>query len=230
MTLARIALLACTLLLAACASSPRAVDSQVSTDTATAPGAQLLTHARYRFAQTPAVAGQPTPEQVQAMAEQALERVGAVRDDAHAKISVEADARVDAYWARDGWSGPSNTRMALGLGLGSGWHGGGIGLGFGWPFWDDSVPYYNSEVNLVMRDLATGAIIYSTRARHDGPWHDTDTVLAALFVAALEGYPQPAQRVRRVVVPLQQPEDADDAPEEALEEKPPAPAAASPAS
>ena len=40
------------------------------------------------------------------------------------------------------------------------------------------------------------------RARHDGPWHDTDNVLAALFVAALEGYPQPAMSVRRVGVPL----------------------------
>lgn len=199
----RTALIAATLLLAACASGPRVIDSQVSTDAAAAPGADLLRQVHYRFEAAPAVAGQPDPHKIQALAEQALQRVGAVRDEANARVSVQASARVDAYWADDYWGGASNTRLSLGLGVGSGWHGGGIGLGFGWPFWSNSVPAYNSEVSLVMRELASGAIIYSTQARHNGPWHDTDAVLGALFVAALEGYPQPAQRVRRVQVPVQ---------------------------
>jgi hypothetical protein len=59
-----------------------------------------------------------------------------------------------------------------------------------------------SGVSLLMRDLRTGQIVYDTHARHDGTWHDTDNVLSALFAAALEGYPQPAQSVRRVGVPL----------------------------
>lgn len=210
MLVIRTALIAAALLLAACASGPRVIDSQVSTDAATAPGAGLLHEAHYRFQATPAVAGQPDPQKIQAMAEQALQRVDAVRDDANARVGVQASARVDAYWADDYWGGASNPRVALGLGVGSGWHGGGIGLGFGWPFWSNSVPFYTSEVSLVMRDLASGAIIYSTQARHSGPWHDTDTVLAALFVAALEGYPQPQQRVRHVAVPLQ-PDEPDQA-------------------
>lgn len=202
----RTALIATTLLLAACASGPRVIVSQVSTDAATAPGASLLHNAHYRFEPVPAAPGQPDAQKVQAMAERALQRVGAVRDDANPRVGVQASARVDAYWVDDYWGGPSNPRVALGLGVGSGWHGGGIGLGLGWPFWDRSVPFYRSEVSLVMRDLASGTIVYSTQARHDGPWHNTDTVLAALFVAALEGYPQPAQRVRRVDVPVQAPE------------------------
>lgn len=186
---AHVALAAGVLLLAACAGGPRVIDSEVSTDAATAPGADLLQEAHYRFEATPVAPGQPDPQKIQAMAEQALQRVGAIRDDAAARIGVQASARVDAYWADDYW-GPSNPRVALGLGVGGGWHGGGFGLGLGWPFWDHSIPFYNSEVSLVMRDLTSGAIIYSTQARNSSPWHDTDTVLAALFVAALEGYPR----------------------------------------
>ena len=74
--------------------------------------------------------------------------------------------------------------------------------------YDTSIPAYVSEVSLLMRDLQTGQIVYDTRARHDGPWHDTENVLAALFVAALEGYPQPALPVRRVGVPLLAPPPA----------------------
>lgn len=195
-------LIAMALVLAGCASGPRTVQGDVTTDVAAAPGAHLLPGVRYRYESTAQPVGQPSPDALQALAEPALQRVGAVHDEARAQVGVQVNARVDAYWADPYW-GPSNPRVALGLGIGHGWHGGGLGLGLGWPLWDTSVPYYNSEVSLVMRDLASGAIVYSTQARHSGPWHDTDTVLAALFVAALQGYPAPTQRSRRVEVPLQ---------------------------
>ena len=128
-----------------------------------------------------------------------LARVGAVRDDAQPRVSVQVGGYVSAYWMDDSYyGGLSNPRIALGMGVGRG----GFGFGMGWPLSDPSIPAYVSEVNLLMRDLQTGQIVYDTRARHDGPWHDTDNVLAALFVAALEGYPQPAMSVRRVGVPL----------------------------
>lgn len=133
------------------------------------------------------------------MAQTALARVGAVRDDAQPRVSVQVGGYVSAYWMDDSYyGGLSNPRIALGMGVGRG----GFGFGMGWPLSDPSIPAYVSEVNLLMRDLQTGQIVYDTRARHDGPWHDTDNVLAALFVAALEGYPQPAMSVRRVGVPL----------------------------
>ena len=199
MWMMRIALILLASALSACASGPRMVDAEVRTSAAQAPGNAVLQAARYRFERAPLVAGQPAPEKLEAMAQAALARVGAQRGDARARLSVQVGGYVNAYW-RDEWGGMSNARIALGIG--GGWRGGGIGLGFGGPMWDPSIPAYVSEVSLMMRDLSTGQIVYDTRARHDGPWHDTENVLAALFVAALEGYPQPAHMVRRVAVPL----------------------------
>ena len=203
--IARIALVLMTSVLAACATGPRTVDADVRTSAAQAPGNAVLQGARYRFQRGPLVAGQPAPEKLEAMAQAALARVGAQRDDARARVSVQVGGYVNAYW-RDDWDGLSNPRIALGIG--GGWRGGNIGMGFGWPMWDTSIPAYVSEVSLLMRDLSTGQIVYDTRARHDGPWHDTENVLAALFVAALEGYPQPALGARRVAVPLLPPAPA----------------------
>lgn len=205
MWIARAALVLIATVMTGCATGPRTVDADVRTSAAQPPGNAVLQGARYRFERAPLVAGELAPEKLEAMAERALARVGAARDEAQARVSVQVSGIVSAYW-RDDWGGPygglSNPRIALGLGVGRGWHGGGIGFGFGMPLWDSSVPAYVSEVSLLMRDLGTGQIVYDTRARHDGPWHDTDSVLAALFVAALEGYPQPASPARHVGVPL----------------------------
>jgi hypothetical protein len=113
---------------------------------------------------------------------------------------VQVSGGVSAYWV-DPWGPPYGNwgpRGGWGVGVGYGGRYGGVGWGMG----DPDIPRYVSEVSLVMRDLRTGQIVYDSRARNDGPWHDTDAVLAALFVAALEGYPQPAASERRVAVPL----------------------------
>ncbi|MCA0311444.1 MAG: hypothetical protein LCH72_12340 [Proteobacteria bacterium] len=201
MWIARAALVLIAILLSACASGPRVVDALVRTHAAQPPGVAVLQGAHYRFERAPARVGQPAPERLLALAQAALARVGAVRDDAGARVSVQVDGTINAYW-RGPWHEPGNPRVTLGLGVGHAWRGGAIGLGWGWPMGGDSVPAYASEVSLLMRDLQSGQIVYDTRARHDGPWHDTDAVLAALFVAALEGYPQPAASERRVAVPL----------------------------
>ncbi len=198
MWIARTALICIASVLAGCASGPRVVGADVSTHTAQPPGAAVLQGAHYRFEPIALVPGQPAPARVEALAQAALARVGLVRDDAAPRVGVQVSAMVNAYWRND-WE-PSNPRLALGLGYG--WRGGGIGFGTGWPLYDPSFPAYVSEVSLLMRDLKTGQIVYDTRARHDGPWSDTDAVLAALFTAALQGYPQPAQGLRRVDVPL----------------------------
>ena len=186
--------------LSACATGPRTVDAQVRTVAAQPPGAAVLNQAHYRFDRVPPVAGQPAPDKLEAMAQAALARVGLQRDDAGAAISVQVGATSGAYWA-DGWGRPLGwgPRMSLGMGFG---RGGALGWGMGWPLDDPSVPVYVSEVSLLMRDLRTGQIVYDTRARHDGPWSDTDNILPALFAAALEGFPNPAQTERPVGVPL----------------------------
>lgn len=210
MWIARTALVLIATALTACATGPRTVGADVRTSAAQPPGNAVLNGAHYRFERGPLIAGQPDPARLEAMAQAALARVGAVRDDARPRVSVQVGGYVNAYY-RDLWGEPSNARVALGLGVGRGWRGGGIGFGFGMPMWDDSTPAYVSEVSLLMRDLQTGQIVYDTRARHDGGWHDTDNVLATLFVAALEGYPQPATAVRRVGVPLLPPASASGA-------------------
>ena len=186
--------------LAGCASGPRTVTAEVRANAAQGPGAALLQAVRYRFDPQPAVAGQPAPAQVEALAQAALARVGAVRDDARAQVGVQASASVYAGWTST-WAEPSNTRIALGFG--TGWRGGGVGFGWGGPLgWDDSVPIYISQVSLVMRDVRSGQIVYDTRARHDGTWSNTGAVLAALFAAALQGYPNPPPGPQRVDVPM----------------------------
>ncbi|HMN55914.1 MAG TPA: hypothetical protein PKE15_01590 [Ottowia sp.] len=187
--------------LAGCASGPRTVTAEVRANAAQGPGAALLQAVRYRFDPPPAVvAGQPAPAQVEALAQDALTRVGAVRDDARAQVGVQASASVYAGWTST-WAEPSNTRIALGFG--TGWRGGGVGFGWGGPLgWDDSVPIYISQVSLVMRDVRSGQIVYDTRARHDGTWSNTGAVLAALFAAALQGYPNPPPGPQRVDVPM----------------------------
>ncbi|MDO5694025.1 MAG: hypothetical protein Q4G70_16355 [Pseudomonadota bacterium] len=215
MWIARIALVLAASALTACATGPRTVGADVRTSAAQPPGNAMLNGMHYRFERGPLVAGQPAPEKLETMAQAALARVGAVRDDAGARVSVQVGGYVNAYWLDESgmpYGGLSNPRISLGIGVGRGWRGGGVGFGFGWPMWDTSIPAYVSEVSLLMRDVSTGQIVYDTRARHDGPWHDTENVLAALFVAALEGFPQPVAAVRRVGVPLVPPASAGGAP------------------
>ena len=207
--------------LSGCAAGVRVVDAQVQTTAARAPGASLLAPgARYRLEPAAAGLGQLPPARIDAMAEAALARVGLVRDDAAARLGVQASAHVNAYWAH-GYE-PSNA--ALSLGFGRGFRGGGVGLGvgFGGPIMDPTIPAYVSEARLLMRDVQTGQIVYDTRARHDGPWHDTENVVAALFAASLQGFPVAPEVSRRVQVPL--------VPVVQGGARPTAPAAAAPAS
>lgn len=202
MWVTRIAVIVLASVLTACASGPRIVVSDVRTVAAQAPGAAVLVGAHYRFDPVPQAVGQPSQERVQALAEAALARVGLIHDDAEPRLAVQASGTVQAYWV-DEWGpygGWSNPRIALGLGYG--WRGGAFGLGYGVPMWDPSIPMYISEAHVLMRDIQTGQIVYDSRARHDGPWHNTDAVLAALFVAAMEGYPNPPSGPRRVDVPI----------------------------
>lgn len=199
-----IAALLTTVFLTGCAVGPRTVDAYVQTTAARAPGAAILAGAHYKFERGPQTVGQPAPERLEAMAETAMARVGMVRDELKPRISVQVGGNVGSYWVDSGGRpfGYGNPGWSFGLGVGHTFRGGGIGFGFGAPLWDPSIPAYVSEVTVLMRDLQTGQIVYDTRARHDGPWHDTENVLAALFVAALEGYPAPSLAARRVDVPL----------------------------
>ena len=79
----------------------------------------------------------------------------------------------------------------------------GVGLGYGGVLWSPwlvrpELPYYQREVTLVIRDAATGRVVYETRAAHDGRWNSTPELWSAMVSAALEGFPAPPKGVRQV--------------------------------
>ncbi|MDP3136386.1 MAG: DUF4136 domain-containing protein [Burkholderiaceae bacterium] len=179
-------------LLAACASN-WIIDSRVRAFA----GMGIPAGATYRFERLPSqqTLGQQQ-EMIESLAADALARAGLRRDDAQPRYSIQLSARVqresrglwDDVWMGWGFGGPRDFSFGIGYNT--------------WlpPFPPPQSPYYLHEVGLVMRELATGQIAYETRASYQGPWSDTNAVLAAMFEAALKDYPNPPVGVRTVNV------------------------------
>jgi hypothetical protein len=167
------------LLLCGC-SSVRMVESQVWSMSTLPEGTATLAGAHYRFERLPSQADQPRFERVQAIAEEALARVGLVRDDAGAQYSVLLGSTVQPY-VIDPWGGP----------MGSGY-----GMSMAPP------TSYRREVSVVMRDLRTGLVVFETRASNEAPWTDTDNVLRPMFEAALQDFPKPPPGVRHINIEI----------------------------
>ena len=161
----------------------------------------------YKFERMPSQQAQPAAQaRLEAIAEQSLAQVGMVRDDARPRFSVMVDTRVhrnmpNPHW-NDPWFGP------WGGPWGGPWHGGPWGRyyhpAFGSPwgppptFMEPTV--FEREVQLVMRELATQQVVFESRAVNESFGMGDDALLAAMFDAALKGFPQPPQGVRRVRV------------------------------
>ena len=96
---------AAALLLTACAGV-RQIDADVESAAVATPAVSAaLAGASYRFEQLPLQAGQPGTARVQALAQAALARAGLVRDDAAARITVQASAHVTPQWVNP-WGDP----------------------------------------------------------------------------------------------------------------------------
>lgn len=152
--------------------------------------------ATYRFDRLPLAQMDPSQTQAELLADAPLFRVGLRRDDAAPRYAVQVSARVQQVlspWAStwDGWDGWGWWGM--------GWHGPGWGMGFGGPFpsYYDR-PWYQREVAVIVREIASHRVVYETHAVSDGPWRDNNAVLSAMFDAALQGFPNPPPGVRRV--------------------------------
>ena len=65
------------------------------------------------------------------------------------------------------------------------------------------LPWYQREVSLLIRDVTSNQIVYETHAAHGGRWADGAAVLPAMFMAALNGFPNPPAGARKVVVDAQ---------------------------
>jgi len=193
MNKALIALLFIAFLLPGC-SGMRRVDSQVSSFVVTpvAPGA------RYRFERLPSQqVDSAAQEALEALTEKALAQVGLQRQDEGAALLVQvALSERSERTLRAGvlfgwpWGGHGRTHRAALLGAG--------------PLFPglDELPSYWRELHLTLRSTATAALVFESRASHEGPWSDTGPIAGALLQAALQGFPNPPPGPRQVDVEI----------------------------
>lgn len=200
----RIFFLMAALLLSTGCSSLRVIDSDVTTF-ALWPAAAPVSGAGYRFERLPSQQllparnlGMELPQdQLEALAREALNKVGLVNNPADAAfdVQVSATARKIQRQASQGrfMGGPS---VAVGGGTAGGF------VGFSLPLMVYEPPLYLREVSLVVRDARSHAVLYETRATHDGIWADARAVLPAMLAAALQGFPVPPAGTRRVNIEI----------------------------
>ena len=185
------------LVLTGCASTYR-LDNQVQSFS------QLQTLPQppsYRFERSLSQQVDPAQQALEALADPALHKAGLRRDDAAPRYSVQVSARTmrtisphaDPWgpWGPWGWGG-----WNIGLG---GRHFG-LGIGGPWPHGDSY--WFHREVSVIVRELASNRVVYETRAVNDGPLLDNNTVLPAMFDAAMQGFPNPPPGPRRVDVQI----------------------------
>ena len=65
-------------------------------------------------------------------------------------------------------------------------------------FMEIELPYYQRKVSLVIRDAASGRVVYETQAAHDGRWGGSEPLWGAMLNAALQGFPQAPDGPRQV--------------------------------
>jgi hypothetical protein len=144
----------------------------------------------YRFDRLLSQQVDPVQTQLEALADPALHQAGLRRDDSAPAYSVQVSARVQRVLSpyADPWH------------VGFGFWGRRGGFGGGFPVMES--PWFQREVGVVVREIATNKVVYETRAVNDGPYFDNATVLPAMYQAALQGFPNPPQGARRVDLAL----------------------------
>ena len=195
--------LAALLLVTGC-SGLRVIDTEV-TSFALWPGAAPAPGVSYRFERLPSQQLMPArglgmelpQEQLEALARAALDKVGLVNNpvDATLDVQVSASSRLTQRQTYNGryMGGPA---VAVGGGTAGGF------VGFSMPIMVYDTPMYLREVSLVVRDARSHAVLYETRATHDGIWSDARAVLPAMLAAALQGFPVPPAGTRRVNIEI----------------------------
>ena len=188
-------LLAGLVLLAGC-SGMRIVDSDVQAYSA---NQGVSVPAAYRFERLPSQQNRGEAQQrLEAIVQAELAKVGLQRNDANARYSVAFELRM-ARDPRAPWDDPPYWGgMHHGVVVtrsGTVVHVPMVALQF-------DTPYYRREVQLLVRRLSDGVLVFESRANHDGRWSDDEAVLPAMFEAALHGFPNPPQGLRRVNVEI----------------------------
>lgn len=90
-----------------------------------------------------------------------------------------------------------------------GWHfRGQVVAGNGHFFWSPmfvvpmDMPWYERKVAVVIRDAASGRVVYETLAGHESRWNSTPALWQAMLQAALNGFPVPPAGTRQVDIDL----------------------------
>jgi hypothetical protein len=185
--------------LASCAT-PRSLDSDVSTYSQWPAGRKPSTYAFERLPSQQARAGEQ--QALEDAARPAIEAAGfsPAADAAQADVSVQLGARISsgARWPYESpiwWQGGLfHRRGAFGYSIGFG----GPGLGFRWA----EPASYDREVAVLMRDSASGQAVFEARASNNSNSAAFNSVLPAMFAAALKDFPSSGINPRRVTTDI----------------------------
>ncbi len=155
----------------------------------------------YVFERLPSQQARPQHQQaLEDAARRAVELAGftPAADEKAADVSIQLGARVsatdrspydDPFWWRGGLYYSHHSR------LGRGFWGPGIGMQF-------STPTYEREVALLIRDRKTGQALYEARASNDGASPSLNSLMPAMFEAALKDFPTGGINPRNVSVEI----------------------------
>ena len=189
------------LFVSGCASSPL-VESDVSAFHRWN-GAPPVPGTLYRFERLPSQqAAGAQQDYLESLSRDSLARVGLRLDPAVARLGVQVQLNVLVVergpygYGYDGGFGFATP----GIFLGGGSRGASFGLSF--PLRFSEPPFYRRELTLLMRDLASGQVVFETRALSDSVQDDLPALLPAMLEAALRGFPQPPAGTRRIPVDL----------------------------
>ena len=190
-------------------STVRVIESQVQTTTQWPAGSAAPTQAIYRLERLPADANNVQAGWAELELEPVLAALGWTRNDVDARYSVWIGVRTAEFIA-DAWGRPVRGPWVshVYLGVGSGYRPRGLSTSMGWSLGGPIYPGvrpgfppasgYAQEVSIIIRDLQTSQVVYQTKAMHEGPWADHPNILRAMIGAALQGFPQPSAKSRRV--------------------------------
>lgn len=156
----------------------------------------------YAFERLPSQQSRPEAQQLlEDSARRALEGAGFVpaADDKASEYVVQLGARVDAneryyyddpFWWHGGLGYARFGRPYLRSGFG-------FGFGFGLP-----TPTYDREVAVLIRDRKSSQPLYEARASNDGSSPAIQSLLPAMFEAALKDFPAGGVNPRRVTTEI----------------------------
>ena len=172
-------------MLAACAAPPPPPQATVHVFTL---GAQLPPGSTYRHERLPSQAARPDLASLEGVADAVLARAGLQRVDANPRLALHVTVSQDAVAYAPAW-GPSWLNVGIG---GGSWGGGGVGLGMSFPVGGGPSMVPSQRVDVVLRDVASGQVVFQALAGGNPGANP-----AMLLEAALRDFPNapPGTRV-----------------------------------